>query len=233
VDQLGSVYAEGRRRVTDLVAALSPEEAATTVPTCPEWSVHDVVAHLAGSCRDVLAGRIDGITTAPWADAQVAQRSDRSMAELLEEWTAAAGRLEPVADLAADQMGVLWVLDLTSHEHDIRAALGRPGCRDGRGVDIALELLVGALDGQLKARGLGPLRVRTPDRTWVVGIDAAATSPQGGASLDAPAFELFRALTGRRSRAQLAGLAWSVDPGPYLDAFQFGTFTTSATDIHE
>ena len=232
MDAIGSVYAEGRRRVTELVAALSPEEAATPVPTCPDWSVHDVVAHLAGCCSDVLAGRTEGIATAAWADAQVAQRGDRSIAELLDEWTGAASPLEAAADRFPPPLGTVWILDLTAHEHDVRTALGRPGNRDSRGVDLALEFLVGeALDGRLRARSLGPLDVRTPARNWVVGLDSAGTPTE--AAVEASAFELFRALTGRRSRAQIAAFTWSVDPEPYLDAFQLASFTTDAVDIDE
>jgi hypothetical protein len=52
-------------------------------------------------------------------------------------------------------------------------------------------------------------------------------------TLDAPAFELFRALTGRRSQAQIRRFAWTVVPDPYMAAFQFGPFTTSPVDIDE
>jgi uncharacterized protein (TIGR03083 family) len=236
VDGIGSTYAEGRGRILELVADLSPEAGAAPVPTCPDWSVHDVVAHLAGSCADVLAGRTDGIATAAWADAQVAERRGRPMAALVEEWTGAASRLEAAADRFPPPLGVVWILDLTTHEHDIRTALGRPGARHARGVDIGLGLLVGqAFHGGLCARSLGPLAVRTPGRSWIVGVDAAEAAARGpvDASVEASAFELFRGLTGRRSRDQLAALAWSVDPEPYLDAFQFATFTTSAVDIDE
>ena len=51
--------------------------------------------------------------------------------------------------------------------------------------------------------------------------------------METSTFELFRCLTGRRSRAQIAALDWSVGPEPYLDAFQFASFTTSAVDIDE
>ena len=232
MDQIGSTYAEGRRRILELVADLPPGASAAPVPTCPDWSVQDVVAHLAGSCADVVAGRTDGIATGAWADAQVAERRGRSMADLVEEWTAAASRLERAADRFPPPLGTVWILDLTTHEHDIRTALGRPGARDARGIDVGLALLVGeAFHGALTARSLGPLAVRTPDRTWIVGVGAADTPAK--ASVDASGFELFRCLTGRRSRAQIAALAWSVDPEPYLDAFQFASFTTSAVDIDE
>ena len=236
MDEVGSTYAEGRRRILELVTDLSPEASAERVPTCPGWSVHDVVAHLAGSCDDVLAGRTDGIATPAWADAQVAERRGRPMAALVEEWSGAASRLEAAADRFPPLLGVVWILDLTTHEHDIRTALGRPGARDARGVGVALGLLAGeALHGSLCARSLGPLAVRTPDRSWVVGVNAAEASARGPveASVEASEFELFRGLTGRRSRAQLAALAWSVDPEPYLDAFQLASFTPSAVDIDE
>jgi uncharacterized protein (TIGR03083 family) len=232
VDGIGSTYAEGRGRIIELVAHLPPEASEAPVPTCPGWSVHDVVAHLAGSCADVAAGRTDGITTAAWADAQVAARKGRSMAALVEEWTGAASRLEAAADRFPPPLGTVWILDLATHEHDIRTALGRPGARDARGVGIGLALLVGgALHGSMYARALGPLAVRTPERAWIVGVDAADGPPKD--SVEASAFELFRGLTGRRSRAQIAALKWSDDPEPYLDAFQVASFTTSAVDIDE
>ena len=51
--------------------------------------------------------------------------------------------------------------------------------------------------------------------------------------LEATPFELLHALTGRRSRAQIRSLGWSIDPEPYLDTFTFGPFTPSPTDIEE
>ena len=63
-----------------------------------------------------------------------------------------------------------------------------------------------------------------------MGRDAEAGA---GATLDMSHFELFRALTGRRSTAQIARLGWSCDPTPYLAAFEFGTFTTRPADLVE
>jgi hypothetical protein len=56
VTDVGAAYAEGHRRLTELVADLDDDGAATPVPTCPQWSVHDGVAHLTGVCADMLAG---------------------------------------------------------------------------------------------------------------------------------------------------------------------------------
>ena len=41
-------YAACRARVRTLLTSLSPDGAATVVPTCPDWTVHDLCAHLAG-----------------------------------------------------------------------------------------------------------------------------------------------------------------------------------------
>jgi hypothetical protein len=48
------------------VLHLAPAHERRIVPACPQWTVHDVVAHLAGGCGDVLAGDIEGVTTAAW-----------------------------------------------------------------------------------------------------------------------------------------------------------------------
>lgn len=243
MDGIGAVYGEGRERLSQLVVDLSDDEAETPVPACPAWTVRDVVAHLAGSCADVVAGNLDGVTTAPWADAQVSQRRGRTTAELVGEWSAIAPGLEAMAHRFPARMASLWVLDLTAHEHDVRGALGRPGARQSRGLDTGLELLVSEGLHSVVALSLGPLAVRTPRASWVVGAGSPATptaasvderaTPEPVAALDASSFELFRALTGRRSSAQIARMAWSGDPGPFVPAFEFGTFTTRPTDLVE
>jgi len=49
-------------------------------------------------------------------------------------------------------------------------------------------------------------------------VRAALRQGEPQASLTAPEFELFRVLSGRRSRRQAAGFEWTGDPEPYLDA---------------
>lgn len=46
-------------------------------------------------------------------------------------------------------------------------------------------------------------------------------------------FEPFRALSGRRSRAQIAAFDWSCDPEPYVRAFQYGPFSLRIEDLVE
>jgi uncharacterized protein (TIGR03083 family) len=255
----GKTYTEARRRITDLVTGLG-EEAERRVPTCPAWSVRDVIAHLAGVCADILAGNLAGVGTDGWAEAQVRARRDRSIEVLIEEWSQVAPQVERFADHFPGRTGAQWVLDVTTHEHDIRGAIGSPGARRSEGVAMGLDLLVGVLlHGAVSARGLPPIEVRAEGRSWTVGtgepvVDGdektlaeaaarrAASALTSGVCLpageptgavEAPAFELFRALTGRRSRNQIRRFRWTLDPEPYLAAFQTSPFTTSPQDVEE
>jgi uncharacterized protein (TIGR03083 family) len=226
--QIGQLYAEGRERIVGVVAGLSPEQAAAPVPTCPEWSVADVVAHLTGICADVLAGNTEGVATDPWTAAQVSARRGRSMEDLLAEWSETAPQVEAVAEAFPPELGTQWIADLTTHEHDIRTATGHPGARDSAGVETGLDFVVTiGLQPSIAALGLPPIEVRAGDKAW------PSTPGDAVGVLDAPPFELFRALTGRRSAAQICRLSWSVDPERYLAAFEFGPFTTCSTDIVE
>jgi uncharacterized protein (TIGR03083 family) len=225
---MGEVYADGRKRISDLVMALATGDAGRPVPACPGWSVHDVVAHLVGICADVLAGRVEGVATDPWTEAQVLTRRGRSVADVVEEWSGVAPQVEAFAGSFPGRMGEQWVADLTTHEHDIRAALGSPGARDSDGVVVGLCFLVETgFRSEVSVRGLPALEVRADERAWAVGTGDLA------GSLVAPPFELFRALTGRRSAGQIRRFRWTVGADPYLPAFQFGPFTTSAADIEE
>jgi uncharacterized protein (TIGR03083 family) len=72
------------------------------VPTCPGWTVHDVLAHLSGVVADVLAGNFAGIATEPWTLAQVEARRDASVEELLAEWELGAPAFVELIDLVRE-----------------------------------------------------------------------------------------------------------------------------------
>ena len=254
MNEPGTLYAEGRQRIMAMVSGLSDDEASKTVPTCPAWSVHDVIAHLTGICADIVAGNVEGAATDPWTAKQVADRADRSMAELLAEWEATATQVEPIVGMFPGRVPQQLVLDLTEHEHDIRYVLGQPGARDAPAIDTSLDIALDVLfTPALALRGLGPVDVRVGDRRLVAGTGgppnpaAAELAPAilaGTAepltptcdpevTLQASAFDLVRALTGRRSARQIAAFDWSADPTPYIPAFAAGPFTTSEIDIEE
>lgn len=224
----GALYADGRGRIAGLVRDLDDEVAAGPVPTCPDWRVKDVLAHVVGVCADVLAGNLVGVASDPWTEAQVAPRRKHPVGEMLQEWEELAPQVEAMTGMFPERMAEQLVLDLTTHEHDLRTALGHPGERDSDGVRTGATFLVEvALQNAFREMGLAPLRICAGGREWTVGGDDA------GVTLEVSSFELMRAFTGRRSAEQIRSLAWTGNPLPYLPAFSFGPFAMSSVDIEE
>jgi uncharacterized protein (TIGR03083 family) len=226
VTDVGAAYAEGRHRITELLQDLDDDKAASTVPCCPAWSVHDVIAHLTGVCADVLAGRIEGVGTDPWTDAQVVARRDAPLKDVLTEWNEVAPAVEAMAG-AFGAAGFQWVGDQAIHEHDVRGALDRPGARDGETVHVGLRFMVPGFLEAVDELGLPVLEVQVGERTWRSGDGEPAVR------LPLVPFDALRSICGRRSVDQLRALPWTGDPEPYLEAFTWGPFTPPATDVLE
>jgi hypothetical protein len=101
---LGRAYRDTRLRITELVTAPGVDPL-VLVPATPEWRVKDVVAHLAGVCADILAGRLEGIATDPWTAAQVGPRRDTSLGDLIEEWERVSAEVEPIVPMFPGRSG--------------------------------------------------------------------------------------------------------------------------------
>jgi hypothetical protein len=162
-----------------------------------------LVGHLVANVEDAVAGTLNVPPSEEDTCAQVARCKERDLSEMLRSWAA----LAPPVERAIAEFGV-WpaVIDIASHEQDIRGALGRPGARDTAAIWHGAEWLLTAL--------LTPVPLR-------VGVEEAEfrAGPRGGAELGLATsrFEAFRWRMGRRSRVQLAALDWSGDPAPVLD----------------
>jgi len=200
---LARMYRETRERLTALVAGLDEVELGAPVPACPGWSVADVIGHLAAIPEDVLAGRLTGPPSEEETAAQVNRFRGRPMPQTLAGWTELAPRFEEI--VAAFRV---WpaVIDVASHEQDIRGAVGQPGARD---TEVIREM-----SGWLLTQLSPPVRLSvTVEGTQIrVGPDG---EPVLG--LTTTWYEAFRRRMGRRSRGQLATLDWSGDPAPVLD----------------
>ncbi len=210
--EVGDHYRTTRERVTELLTALDPADEGQMVPACPEWSVHDLVAHMTGVPDDALNGRLDGVATDPWTAAQVERARDMSVSELVARWSEQGPVFEgfPLPPEA--------VVDITTHEQDLRGALDRPGARDSD------ELLWAfALVADRAVSGVPGLRIEAGGAVYG---PADATSVLRGEP-----FELFRAFLGRRSEAQLRALDW--EDGPPADLDGLTRFGPAAADVIE
>ena len=227
---LAAAYAETQEHLADLVRGLPRQELDRKVPASPEWSVRDVVAHVTGVAADAVSGMIppeldlvlslSDPTHAARRDEltaqQVASRRGRSLGEILEEWSGHVSRLLPM--IRGEQpfpSGVpfadaVLVTDLAVHAQDVRGALGRPGDRESAAVSVALVSYATALVLKLAAAKLPPLRLRYGGKERVVGDGEPA------ATLEGDRFEIFRALSGRRSSEQMLAMRWEGDPTPYV-----------------
>jgi uncharacterized protein (TIGR03083 family) len=206
------LYQETRERIIALVSGLDDAAWSTPVAACPGWSVRDVVAHLGAVAEDWVGGRLAGPPTDEETAAQIARFGGSDVAEILAAWTDAATQLDHMAETAgvAPPLG-----DITSHEHDVRGAIGRPGARDSSAVWHSSDWLLATL------RTPVPLRVTVDDARYRSGPDDRAERAE--ILLSTMRFEALRWRTGRRSRAQLAAMDWSGDPTPVLDhLYMFG-----------
>jgi uncharacterized protein (TIGR03083 family) len=211
------LYRDTRERLTALVAGLDDVALATPVPTCPGWLVADVVAHLAAVVEDALAGRLTGPPSEEQTAEQVARYKGRPMTRTLAGWTAGGPQFEEVIGAVNVPQAVI---DVASHEQDIRGALGQPGARDTE----AIRKMGGWLLERLRTPV--PVRVTVEDAEFLAG-------PEGepALGLTTTRYEAFRWRMGRRSRDQLAALDWSGDPAPVLD--HLVVFGPARTDIIE
>ena len=214
-----AVYRETRERVIKLFLSLDEEELARKVPACPEWSVRDLVAHLTGCAADWMSGAVDGYGTDAWTTAQVRSRAGNSLQQILEEWDELAPRFEaslndPAAHGWPDRMPALTIADIATHEQDLREMLGALGAEDSEAVAIGLGTRMVGLDRRVREAGLVALTIVASDvGQWTVG----AGDPD--IEVRAPQVELFRSVSGRRSRAATESFDWTGEPGPYLDVW--------------
>jgi len=224
-DDIPGMYGELRARVTTLVAEAGGDAGAARVPACPDWSVKDVLAHLAGICADVLGGNIEGVATDPWTAAQVEARRGHSVEDILAEWNELGPQVEALAPVFPEDAIRQWLTDGTTHEHDVFGALARTGARDAGSVGVSLDFTAANCVEAASTSGTA-VGFRAGERAWGR-VDGDAPV------LTADAFDLLRALTGRRSLAQVRAMAWEGDADAALAAFTWGPFRPATADIVE
>lgn len=199
------IYREARQRVVGLTMGLSADELARTVPACPEWTVHQLLAHLAGGASDLVTGRMEGAPGDEWTARHVAEREHVPADDLLRQWNESGTRID-----AMERIPFQLALDAITHEADLRAALGRERLPDA----VWYPTLV----------WLAPRRL--PEVTFKTDLGVLGDGP---ITLDAEAYELWRAFFGRRSRRQME--SWNPSDPSVLEKIPF--FPVRATDLVE
>ena len=196
---LGASYRAARERI----AALVTEHAAVLdrpVPATPEWTVHDVLAHVVGIAVDASNGNMEGAPGDAWTAVQVARGKGHSAHALLADWSEHGPKLENLLSGPQGRMAAAAVMDVHCHEADLRHALGLAGDLPSDFLTWAAESMRARLDEQTRDAGLPPV---------VIEIDN---------------FEWLRARLGRRTEAEVRGYRWTtdgapIDPSEYLHLF--------------
>jgi uncharacterized protein (TIGR03083 family) len=197
------LYAGTRARLTDAVLGLSPTVLAGLVPACPEWTVHNVISHLSGAAADFVAGNLEGAPRPPWTAVQVDARRSLPITDVLDEWATTTGPALEKLILSGDTSHPMICnpyVDSGTHEADLHGAIGigRP----------PREIWLAALDWifpdpRPSDDVPGMLTIVTPDGSYQLGAGEPV------AEVHTDAYELFRAIFGRRSAAQIQSWQWT------------------------
>jgi uncharacterized protein (TIGR03083 family) len=215
-----AAYRDTRERMLALTEGIDGLE---PVPACPGWRIRELLSHVTGGAADILAGRLDGVGTDPWVEAQVAARADRPLPEIADEWREAGAEVDALFERLGGAPEQL-VFDTVTHEHDLRGALGVPGGRDEPGLAIGLGWVAQAWADPRPGPGV---RLLAGDVDVTRGAGPVAATARLGA------FEALRLLTGRRSADQILGCDWDGDPEPHLADFTWGPFTARSAPLEE
>jgi uncharacterized protein (TIGR03083 family) len=228
MDMFGAAYKAGQQRVSAFVADKDPDR---IVPACPDWSVTDVVRHLAGISSDATNLVFDGFASDEWTDAQVSSRRQMSMDQVLDEWDSTIdtavetfGKVEEleIPDTIDSALGPMpkrvlpatAVSDILHHEFDIRNAFGDTSGRDLLEVHQMAGGHVRSLRPYFAMRGLPTIRIESTDagEGWNVGRDEPVAVGRS------TSFEILRGIGGRRTRDEMLAWEWEGDAEQFVDA---------------
>jgi uncharacterized protein (TIGR03083 family) len=172
-----ALYRANIDAVTALAEGLDPEQLTTRVPATPEWSVREVLAHLAGSPSDALSGRMDGAPGPEWTSRHVAERSERTTEELVAEIRGVVDDVVTTLE-GNDRPALVW--NVAVHHADLHEALalGAPPEQMWRPVVDAMRPSLGenadafaeVSDYEL-FRALFSRRSRAQTASWGTGLD--------------------------------------------------------------
>jgi uncharacterized protein (TIGR03083 family) len=189
-----------------------PAAAARPVPACPDWTVLDLLVHLAQNCRAAEANLVP-------APPRATRLRGLGLPELLAEWERSAARVESgLRGSRQARAGSVLVMDAFTHEYDIVQALGEAFAPDHPALPAAFDVAFEGFNAAVRRHCLPPLRVRTGQAAWTAGEGRPRACVTG------EWIDLYRSLIGRRTTRQIRLLAWSQNPDPWLPTFSWGPF---------
>ena len=186
-DQVAISYVALRARVIDLLRSTPESSGNIVVPCTPEWTVRQLTAHLVGVPEDVLAGRMEGVTTEAWTQAQVERFGHLALLDLADLFEASAPKIDAIIHNFPQPIISQFVMDAVTHEQDMRSALGVPGGRDSKAIEVGVGFFLNLFE---------------------------ANDPPLSAALEDTSvsrWDVLRSLTGRRTIEQMNSLGLDGD----------------------
>jgi uncharacterized protein (TIGR03083 family) len=202
-----AAYEATRERMSAVALGASDGALSAQVPSCPDWDAHDLLAHCAGIPTALAAGELPTGDLQEWLDGLVAARREVPAAELVEQWRGCGEALRPVVEGSGGRL----VVDVLTHEQDLRGALATPGDRDTVELREGLQLFADLLAPYVAEAGLAPFAVECPD-----GTTAASGDGEPGWTLLVDAWEASRVLGSRRTYAEVLTTPARGDATPYV-----------------
>jgi uncharacterized protein (TIGR03083 family) len=236
-------YQRGQIRIVEFLGGRDGE---IPVPATPEWTVADVVRHLAGVSVDLSNLDLEGFASDEWTEKQVLSRRGMTFDEVVDEWANIIGPASVLLD-AIDDLGLpetvasavgttrvteipaMAISDILHHEFDIRNAYADRDGRDILDIQFSAAGHVKSLRRTFDAAGLETIRIEASDSG--MGWDIGYGEPV--ATLSASSFELMRAIGGRRTKGEVSEMGWVGDPEPFVDHMVVPPLAMRATSLGE
>lgn len=200
-------YLSSAHRMIELSRSAGDRATDIVIRACPAWNVRDLLAHVTSIASRTLgrAAKIDDVQE--WIDHEVAVRSDKTVEEIAQEYEAL---LADVKVALAGRNPFPLVVDVTTHEHDLRDALGAEVADHEAGLQPVLAAVVRWVRGLYKD-GAG-IVLRTPTSEVTFG------GPETGLEVNLDDdWELYRLLAVRRSKSQIEAYTHTGDLGLLFD----------------
>src|SRR6266851_2310121 len=162
---LAAAYHDARIAMVTLAREHADETRETRVPACPDWTVHDLIAHVTSIANDLAGGLVPpdlnliqfwdediARRREAFIDTALAKRRDLPLEEIIAEWDTAAERLEgmmrgeqPFPEHAPPLVEWIVVTDIGVHLQDLLGALGTTTHRDALASGLSLRSYVEAM----------------------------------------------------------------------------------------